>query len=949
MDRVVKGQILISLDPGATVEQAKQFAAKHDIEFVRAMRVPDRFVFRIKQWQSVDMEQLTVAKVGDLVGVPGTRFVEANRYRIILDQSPNDPLYGQMWALKQIKAPQAWDFQKGVDGITICILDTSIEISHPDFQLPGGKSRMLTGYNADGNGTDPSPDPDWPFSHGTNCASLPCATTDNGLMISGLCWEGVKVYPIRATDNPFFFPFDLLQESYQRVKDYNLESGHPKVAVLSLSIGGNFKSQPEGDLLKAIRAQGTLIFAAAGNERPFLPAGYPATWPDVISVAATANGGGIASYSSFGDAGRTSSKVDLAAPGGDGFGVDQEMTLLEMVLRGATSTGVGTSYACPMAAGAAALLLSAGVGVDEVFDVLKQTADTHGLGVPNIDYGFGEINLFEALKNYGGSASFIVPKSGDVYEYRNIHIQARFNNILTDTIKLYDGDTELPYGDLIDKGSTKEIDTYHVFSNGTHTLSIGGTSSIDGKVVDPKPTVTFKVQPHTQISGTTMFAVPYGIGDSVPADLFGANFRLQRFVYQRDALGNALDAGNWYRYPDPLASFHPPTDFVTVDGLTDPIDPIGRAYFLTIDVATPLSVIDGANTSVSYRIPLNPGWQMFGNPFPFVIDWNTVEVDSINQRLTLQEAIDQEYVRPQIFRWSPIALGYTWRTNKDNGQIYAWEGAWVFARKRCWLVVHPIQTVGRAAGGDGRPNIAGDGWALRLSATAGGHSDVSNYIGATASPNPNYDIVPKAPSPMNDISLVIQSSDAKSALAQYLMDRNARKQEWTFTVSTAKGGEDVTLNWDVIVRPTTEMNYTLVDTINGRRVSMNATTSYRFQSSQDGVARKFKVIATPSGAAKLVVTAVIVSSSNSRGGSSFVVRYSLNKDAQVSVAVLSATGKRIATIADGGRAVGANTATWNGRDGAGIAQAPGVYMAEITATSSNGERVRVVSPIVLTR
>jgi hypothetical protein len=358
------------------------------------MTVPDRFVFRVKEWRLLTANQLAAEKCRALENTPVTHFIELNTTRSVQDQTPNDPLYGQMWALKQIKAPQAWDFQKGSGGITICVLDISVEMAHPDFQLPGGDSRLLPGYNVVTNGTDASPDPNWQFSHGTGVAGITCAATNNGLMVAGLCWEGVKVYPIRASDNPFFLSLDLLEEAYQRVKDYNTEPGHPKIAVLNLSFGGSYKSEFEGAMLHDIREQGTLIFAAAGNERPFGPPGWPANWPDVISVAATANGGGIASYSSQGDS--NGHKVDIAAPGGDGFGADGDMTLLEM--RGTTSLGVGTSYSCAMASGAAALLISSDFQPDQVFDVLRQTANPRGQSVPNQDYGYGEIDLFKAIQ-----------------------------------------------------------------------------------------------------------------------------------------------------------------------------------------------------------------------------------------------------------------------------------------------------------------------------------------------------------------------------------------------------------------------------------------------------------------------------------------------------------------------------------------------------------------------
>jgi hypothetical protein len=941
---IYHGWILLSLEPGTTIAEAKAFADKQGLEYIKAMRVPDRFIFRIPEWEQPNMPQLTREKVGALARVPGVHNPEPAMYVQKHDSIPNDSLYSQQWALTQVNMPQAWDFQKGSNTVTVVFMDDSFDLTHPDFAL-SPSSRLLQGYNAYDGSTDVGPEDWWYDSHGTATGSITMAATDNGVGLAGVCWQGVKFLPIRVSDEFGFMWNFITEDGYQHVIDTFSSGG---LGVLNMSYGGYSSSSTEEDLLNQIRDLGVITVASAGNDRPFMLAGWPASYETVISAAATGPGGAIASYSSQGSTDRTR-KVDLAAPGGDGVGPATGM--LAAAMGGDYIVANGTSFSAPMITGACALLLSQGIPEDEVFEVLKDTANTRGRTVPNVDYGYGEIDVFEALRQFGGSASFITPKTNDVFEYRRIRVRARVGNLDEDTIYLTDNDQVFDYGDLVDIGDEtfKEIDVTRTFTTGYHTLAIHAVSLITGQPLDPPPSITFKIQLHAQPAGTSMFAIPYAVGSSLPEQVLSGSFVLQRFVYLYDEYDRRLNDGEWARYPDARAGFHPPTAEVLKESTGADATPTGVGYFLTLNITQPINVIEGPDVDTSYLIRLRPGWQMFGNPFPFTVDWNACEIKTVNAILSMGEAVDEEYIKPQLFRWSPISLSYSWRA-LPSGQLYSWEGAWVYCRKSCWLRVHPVPTDPRMpTRPDSRPEIRGDGWALQLQATGGGGEDALNYIGATSEPRPAYDLVGEAPAPTDRIRLSILGPDGRTPYAQYLKDRTSRNLEWDVVVVAPEGVNEAVLEWDEIVRPSAQMAYTLVDTVTGRRLSMNAVSSYRFSADESGGHRLFKIIAVGDTAAKLVVTGVHVSSFNGRGGSSYTIHYTLSKDAQVSVTVLSPTGKQIAVLGAGSRSIGANQAVWNGRDQAGISQPPGVYLAQITATGVSGEQVRVISPIVLTR
>jgi len=91
-----------------------------------------------------------------------------------------------------------------------------------------------------------------------------------------------------------------------------------------------------------------------------------------------------------------------------------------------------------------------------------------------------------------------------------------------------------------------------------------------------------------------------------------------------------------------------------------------------------------------------------------------------------------------------------------------------------------------------------------------------------------------------------------------------------------------------------------------------------------------------------------VSRGRSTGGR-YTISYQLSDVAQVEVSIM-ANGRLVRRLANGiTRSAGVQQVTWDGRDSNGVALPAGAYMAEIKASSSDGQVVRTMLPIVLTR
>lgn len=258
---------------------------------------------------------------------------------------PNDPRWSDQDESLRLRLNVAWDRGLGSSAPIVAVLDTGVN-AHPDLaaNLWANPAETANGVDDDGNGliddvrgadfvaTDG--DPNDVHGHGTACAGLAAARGDNGIGISGAAPRarimGVKI----ATDAGWFYDSANVPGAL-----YAADHG---ARVLSMSYFSDRVSAAEGDAMGYCVAKGVLPVCAAGNDNQVYPY-YPAAFPGVLSVAALGTDGGKAGFSNYG------AWVDVAAPG---------TALTTTTASGGYTTGFsGTSGACPMVAGVAALLM----------------------------------------------------------------------------------------------------------------------------------------------------------------------------------------------------------------------------------------------------------------------------------------------------------------------------------------------------------------------------------------------------------------------------------------------------------------------------------------------------------------------------------------------------------------------------------------------------------------
>jgi len=335
---------------------------------------------------------------------------------------PNDEYFPMQWHLHNtgqsggtpgadIRAPEAWEITTGEPNIVIAVIDCGVDLNHPDLI-----NNLVPGYDFYDNDYQPGPALDHPSNaHGTMCAGLIAAQGNNGIGVTGVTWN-CKIMPIRLIHRMPNGTVAITTEA-DRATGFRW-AANKRADILSNSWTWNVAAPIfHSALLDVTRdggigrgGKGCIVLFAADNQSGPVP--YPTKYPEVIGVGATHHDDVRWYYSNYGP------ELDLVAPSG-GLSYADWLPTKGMVWPWTTDISgpagwnmdpfypnildyqpsVGTSGACPVAAGVAALILSIepNLNSDEVRHFLERSAKD--LGAPGRDdyYGWGRVDARAAL------------------------------------------------------------------------------------------------------------------------------------------------------------------------------------------------------------------------------------------------------------------------------------------------------------------------------------------------------------------------------------------------------------------------------------------------------------------------------------------------------------------------------------------------------------------------
>ncbi|MCS7065202.1 MAG: S8 family serine peptidase, partial [Fimbriimonadales bacterium] len=301
----------------------------------------------------------------------------------LADWTPNDPLYSQQPALPHIGCPQAWDYWRGSNQFIVAVLDTGIQLTHPDLQ-----AKLLPGYDFGNDDNDPS---DF-HGHGTFVAGVAGAVTNNSIGVACIAPEG-RILPVKVFTNA---GQGYLNDLIDGVNYAVAQGAH----VINLSVGRNSPMPSFETTLNAAWNAGLVIVAAAGNNNNMNPF-YPAYYSVCIAVAASNLDDTRSGPSTYG------SWVDVTAPSGDVYSTTMPNGY-------GRNTGGFTSYSAPMAAAQALLLypLVADGPTDRSLaraQAVRNLIESTAVPVPGNYVAHGRINIHASVM-----AALTVPISGRI-------------------------------------------------------------------------------------------------------------------------------------------------------------------------------------------------------------------------------------------------------------------------------------------------------------------------------------------------------------------------------------------------------------------------------------------------------------------------------------------------------------------------------------------------------
>lgn len=372
-------EVIVKFRPTVTRTSRESLKSRYNLRTAKKLPITGAELLTVEN--GARLEEV----LNNLKKQPGVEYAQPN-YLYYPREIPNDEYFNQLWGLNNtgqtiqgqpgildidIDVPEAWEFTKGSQDVVVAVIDTGVDINHPDlagriWTNPGEIAN--NGIDDDGNGKIDDTN-GWDFYnndstvydsavhdvHGTHVAGTIAAEVNNSIGVAGVA-PNVKIMPLK-----FIGPDGGTTLQAVEAVNYAAAKG---VKVSNNSWGGSPTAEDQA-LQDAINNSNQVFVAAAGNDgfdidvTPDSPSGLDSG--KIIAVAAVDSQGNLAYYSNYG-----ATTVDVAAPGSN---------ILSLAPNNSYLYESGTSMAAPHVAGIAALIYSINPSLapEQVIGLIKNT------------------------------------------------------------------------------------------------------------------------------------------------------------------------------------------------------------------------------------------------------------------------------------------------------------------------------------------------------------------------------------------------------------------------------------------------------------------------------------------------------------------------------------------------------------------------------------------------
>ncbi len=1081
-DEAVAGQAIVQIAPGTSRAEIEAMLKRLGASIVRTIPNTPLAVVSLPDGMTV------VDGVTTLAAEPAIRAAEPDRIDH-LTVVPNDPLYASQYHWPLMDSPTGWDINTGAANVIVAVIDSGADLDHEDlagkYWVNSAEQGGTPGVDDDGNGfvddingwdfrdNDNDPDAGPPdgatvgtdyepglVSHGIHVAGLIGAKTDNATGVAGHDWN-CQLMALRVA-SPLG---SIVRSDTLAAMQYAIDNG---ADVINLSLSGGYGTSYDPVIANA-RAAGVTVVAAAGNSA-IVFTDDPMTWQSpvcndgpnpgvdnfVIGVAAT-DSGDVAAYFTNRDA-SSYSFVDVSAPGVNVLSTwyyDPDFSGLDV----AYNTLSGTSMACPIVAGLAALVKAQhpGFSPDDITRQLRDSAEdiddrnplvagTLGTGRVNTATALGlnlppepidDLQAFDTPDDEGGSITLTwtlpddhegqdivrydilrAPESGAVpgtpgvftqidqldpgqsgyidttvadvtpYWYRVVSLDAA-NAVPSNDAGPAEARDDLPPPAIENLAA---VDT-PADEGGSISLSWVGYDEVDD-VVEYR--IYRAESSFAAVAGMTPIAtLPSGVGQHYDDETTEDGVQYWYAVTAVDDWDNEVEqvvaVGPVVSNPNFTFNYPPGLSIISIGALPaapdgnqvaeilgvgpgDSVDfawwdpagadgagqyvvwsqqpnspaftqALGRAWWMKTDEAIIAEIAGQAAGEGAFPRPVVAGWNMVGNPFPTLMDFGATTVTDIGQGTAVDLTTSNQlgFTRDYAWAYDPFVQSYRLVTAADmpfaTSVVEPGRGVLFLARRPATLLLH--RNVAAAQLSE-REAESFDGWALQLTAEAGGIADTDNFLGVSTNAAVLSGVIsPPRPDADLDLYFVRPNADGSRLATDFV----SMADGWTIRVACGMPGATVRLSWPDLSQLPADLRPVLTDTTTGRTIYLRTSTGYSYEAGDQPDEREFTLhVADREGA--LAIGALSLATT---GGRTEVV-YNLTADASVDVAVLNIAGRVVRRVLTGReQAAGPQQVAWDGRNHRGAPAPAGTYLVRVRARAASGQQVTAVRALQLER
>ena len=300
--------------------------------------------------------------------------------------TPPDPRYAEQWALPKINAPAGWDYTGGSPDLVVAVLDTGVQLAHPDLAVNvfknlgevagNGKDDDANGRIDDVNGWnsyDQTGVVEDDNGHGTEMAGIIAANSDN-VGITGLAFD-TRILPCKVSNS------QGLATSSTVIDGINYAVRN-RASVINMSLASNIDDPSVRAAIEFATTFNCTVVCAMGNDGSYIKQ-YPAAWSNQLNILAVGATNKVDARPSWGTYGEW---MTVCAPGEQ---------ILTTTLKGGYTVASGTSHAAAHVSGLAAIIKSLKPAWTPIMVrdfIIKSALDK---GAPGFDqyYGNGRITL----------------------------------------------------------------------------------------------------------------------------------------------------------------------------------------------------------------------------------------------------------------------------------------------------------------------------------------------------------------------------------------------------------------------------------------------------------------------------------------------------------------------------------------------------------------------------